>query len=109
MQRRRASAATASVRRRCLPPSSPRPTARSPATLPTPRPTTTYTTPYNVWAGRRLLHVDDLFVPEAFRPRGIGPLLMARIGEVAAGTGSQVRWMVKPDNRRAIEFYESLG
>lgn len=69
----------------------------------------TYTTPYNVWAGRRLLHVDDLYVREGFRSRGIGALLIARIGEVAARTGSQVRWMVKPDNRRAIEFYESLG
>lgn len=69
----------------------------------------TYTTPYNVWAGRRLLHVDDLYVRKAFRSRGIGALLMARIGEIAAASRSQVRWMVKPENRRAIAFYESLG
>jgi ribosomal protein S18 acetylase RimI-like enzyme len=68
-----------------------------------------YTTPYNIWAGRRLLVVDDLYVREDFRSRGIGELLMQRIGEIAAASRSQVRWMVKPENRRAIAFYESLG
>ena len=69
----------------------------------------TYTTPYNIWAGRRLLVVDDVYVRAAFRSRGIGELLMRCIGEIAAVNRSQVRWMVKPDNRRAIAFYESLG
>jgi ribosomal protein S18 acetylase RimI-like enzyme len=69
----------------------------------------TYTTPYNIWAGRRLLVVDDLYVRVAFRSRGIGESLMRRVGDIAAVSRSQVRWMVKADNRRAIAFYESLG
>jgi ribosomal protein S18 acetylase RimI-like enzyme len=69
----------------------------------------TYAMPYNIWGARRVLLVDDLFVREAFRRRGIARRLMAAIETLVLERGTYARWTVSPSNERAIAFYKSLG
>src|SRR5687768_14761428 len=37
---------------------------------------------YSTWKGRRGLYVEDLYVPERMRRRGVGRALMLRIAEL---------------------------
>jgi GNAT superfamily N-acetyltransferase len=56
------------------------------------------------------LFVEDIFVREAYRGKGIGKALMAEIAAIAGREGySVLRWEVLDWNRPAIEFYERLG
>jgi len=58
----------------------------------------------------RLLYMKELYVPEAYRRRGVGKLLMHAIFETAAGLGCvRVEWTTDPGNAAARAFYEELG
>jgi GNAT superfamily N-acetyltransferase len=61
------------------------------------------------WAGREYLFVDDVYVMASHRSRGVGALLMIRIGEIALDRGMDVRWHVETGNVSAQKFYRSLG
>jgi ribosomal protein S18 acetylase RimI-like enzyme len=61
------------------------------------------------WAGRDYLFVDDVYVLASQRGRGVGTLLMKRIGEIATARDMDVRWHVETDNASAQKFYRSLG
>lgn len=64
---------------------------------------------YSTWAGRALF-LEDLFVREAFRGRGIGRALLAAVARIAIEEGCYgIHWEVLNWNQRAIKFYESLG
>ena len=65
---------------------------------------------YSTWEGRPGLFLEDLFVREAFRGKGIGKVLLANV----AGTAQRencygVRWEVLDWNQPAIDFYKRLG
>lgn len=53
--------------------------------------------------------VDDVFVREEARGRGVGTRLMRAVGAVAAERGLVVRWEARPENRAAHAFYRRLG
>ncbi len=56
------------------------------------------------------IFLEDLFVREAFRGRGIGRALLSEVARIARQTGSYaVRWEVLHWNESAIRFYKSLG
>lgn len=64
---------------------------------------------YSTWKGTRL-YLEDIYVDEAFRGRGIGHLLMEQLIAVAKEKGySGMMWQVLDWNESAIRFYERYG
>jgi len=64
---------------------------------------------YSTWAGRALF-LEDLFVRESFRGRGVGKALLAAVARIAVEEKCYgVHWEVLDWNERAIEFYKALG
>ena len=56
------------------------------------------------------LFLEDVYVRETFRAKGIGKALMAEVAAVAACEGFLVvRWEVLHWNQPAIDFYRKLG
>jgi GNAT superfamily N-acetyltransferase len=56
------------------------------------------------------IFLEDLFVREAFRGRGIGRALLCQLARIARQEGCYgIRWEVLDWNEPAIQFYESLG
>jgi GNAT superfamily N-acetyltransferase len=65
---------------------------------------------YSTWTGRCGLYLEDLFVPEEFRGRGIGGALMRRLGEIANERGwARIDWSVLNWNTNAQSFYREHG
>ena len=64
---------------------------------------------YSSWKGPGIF-LEDLFVREAFRSRGIGRALLSEVARIAQQQGSYgIRWEVLGWNESAIKFYKSLG
>jgi len=64
---------------------------------------------YSSWKGSGIF-LEDLFVREAFRGRGVGRALLSEVARIARQEGSYaVRWEVLGWNEPAIRFYKSLG
>ena len=65
---------------------------------------------YSTWEGRPALYLEDLFVREAFRKRGIGVALFRRLAQVALERNcTRFQWECLNWNRPALDFYESTG
>ncbi|HWW14880.1 MAG TPA: GNAT family N-acetyltransferase [Candidatus Dormibacteraeota bacterium] len=64
---------------------------------------------YSTWVGRGLF-LEDIFVREQFRGRGIGKALLASVAHVAVQEDCYgVQWEVLNWNEKAIALYKSLG
>ena len=64
---------------------------------------------YSTWAGRGLF-LEDLFVREPFRGRGIGKALLASVARIAVQENCYgVHWEVLDWNEPALRFYNQLG
>jgi GNAT superfamily N-acetyltransferase len=64
---------------------------------------------YYSWTGKAL-YLDDLYVREEFRKRGIGRMLLMKVIGLAKDQGcKKVRWQVSKWNTNAIAFYKSMG
>lgn len=69
----------------------------------------TYFFAYYTWQGK-CLYMDDLFVREDYRGRGVGKELIQNvIGFARKNHCHKLRWMVGAWNENAIRFYKSLG
>jgi len=56
------------------------------------------------------IFLEDLFVRQTFRGRGIGRALLSQLARIARQEGSYgIRWEVLGWNESAIKFYKSLG
>jgi GNAT superfamily N-acetyltransferase len=65
---------------------------------------------YSTFQGRPALFLEDLFVLDDLRGKGIGKALLAAVVKLAIEEGCfGLRWEVLDWNRPAIEFYEKLG
>jgi GNAT superfamily N-acetyltransferase len=65
---------------------------------------------YSTWEGRPGLFLEDLFVRQPFRSKGIGRALLASVAGIAQRENCYaVRWEVLHWNQPAIEFYKRLG
>lgn len=65
---------------------------------------------YSTWRGKPGIYLEDLFVPEALRGRGIGTTLLAHLARLTlARGGARLEWSVLDWNQPSIEFYEKLG
>ena len=68
-----------------------------------------YFVKYSTWKGKGL-YLDDLFVTEKLRGKGIGKkLLDAFMSEAKAISAKQVHWQVLDWNTPAINFYKKIG
>jgi GNAT superfamily N-acetyltransferase len=64
---------------------------------------------YYTWVGKSL-YLDDLYVKEAHRGKGIGSALLSSIFKVAqAEQCKRVRWQVLDWNEPAIALYKKMG
>ena len=69
-----------------------------------------YTLDYSIWLGDRYMNIDDVYVEDGHRGRGVGEALMHQSREFCKVMGiSRLRWEVEKDNDKAIRFYERLG
>ena len=65
---------------------------------------------YSTFLGRSGIHLEDLFVLEAFRGRGYGRALLEQMQQIARERGAgRLEWNVLDWNQSAIDFYESMG
>ncbi|HLW83653.1 MAG TPA: GNAT family N-acetyltransferase [Candidatus Sulfotelmatobacter sp.] len=64
---------------------------------------------YSTWAGRGM-YLEDLFVREQFRGKGVGKALLAAVARIAVEEGCVgMSWEVLGWNQKAIELYQALG
>jgi GNAT superfamily N-acetyltransferase len=65
---------------------------------------------YSSFEGRPGLFLEDIYVRDQYRGKGIGKALLARIAAIAAQQDCfGVRWQVLDWNTPAVEFYKNLG
>ena len=63
----------------------------------------------NLWVGRDILAMDDLYVRAEARDRGVGGQLMAALGRHVADDRPLITWGVREDNAAGHRFYRRLG
>ena len=65
---------------------------------------------FSSFRGRNGIYVEDLFVRPAFRGRGIGKALMAKLAKRCVDQDyARFEWAVLDWNEPSISFYKSLG
>ena len=65
---------------------------------------------YSTWWGRRGIYLEDLFVRQEARGRGIGTALLKALARIARDRDcARLEWAVLDWNKPAIGFYKSLG
>jgi len=65
---------------------------------------------FSTWLGRPGLYLEDLFVRQTMRGRGIGKALLLHLARLARERGcGRMEWSVLDWNQPAIDFYRSLG
>ena len=65
---------------------------------------------YSTFVARPGVYLEDLFVFPAYRGRGLGRLLLARLAAIALERGcGRLEWSVLDWNVDAIRFYQSVG
>ena len=63
----------------------------------------------NLWLGRDILALDDLYVREEHRNHGVGAELMTALARIAGEDRLLIRWEMLEDNHAAQRFYARLG
>ena len=65
---------------------------------------------FSTFVGRPGLYLEDLYVRESHRGRGIGKALLLHLAGIARDRGyGRMEWSVLDWNQPAIDFYRSLG
>lgn len=65
---------------------------------------------YSTHLSRRGMHLEDLYVREHLRGRGIGRMLLARLASTAMERGyGRMEWSVLRWNESAIRVYDAIG
>lgn len=65
---------------------------------------------YSTWLAKKGLYLEDLYVSENERGKGVGKQLLLYLAKMAVEQGcGRFEWSVLDWNTPAIEFYESLG
>ena len=65
---------------------------------------------YSTWQGKPGLYLEDLFVRQRFRGKGIGKALLVHLARVALKNNcGRLVWQVLDWNTPSIDFYQSLG
>ena len=65
---------------------------------------------YSTWTGTAGLWLEDLYVREQYRRRGIGRALLAYLARICVTRGyKRFEWSVLDWNTPALDFYRGLG
>ena len=65
---------------------------------------------FSSFRGELGIHIEDIFVRDGYRGRGIGEALLRRIAAAAASRGFvRLDLQVREDNDQAVRFYNRLG
>lgn len=65
---------------------------------------------YSTFTGRRGLYLEDLYVREAFRGKGVGKALLRKLAQRCVDEKlTRLQWSVLDWNEPSIAFYKSLG
>lgn len=65
---------------------------------------------FSTFKGKACLYLEDIFVKEEHRGRGIGKILFKRLAQIAVERDcKRFDWAVLNWNKPSIEFYKSLG
>src|SRR6185437_9065530 len=65
---------------------------------------------YSTFRGQPGLYLEDIFVREPHRGRGIGKAMLATVARIAVERGcGRLEWSVLDWNAPSIGFYRSLG
>lgn len=65
---------------------------------------------FSTFRGRHGIYLEDLFVRPAFRGRGLGKALMARLAQRCIDDGlARFEWAVLDWNAPSIAFYRAIG
>jgi GNAT superfamily N-acetyltransferase len=65
---------------------------------------------YSTWSGRAGLYLEDIFVREVYRGRGVGGALMRRLMQITVERGwARMEWSVLNWNTPAQGFYREHG
>jgi diamine N-acetyltransferase len=65
---------------------------------------------FSTFRGRHGIYLEDIFVRPAFRKKGIGKALLARLAQRCVEQGyARFEWAVLDWNRPSIDFYNSIG
>ncbi|XP_030451371.1 GCN5-related N-acetyltransferase 8-like [Syzygium oleosum] len=65
---------------------------------------------YSTFLAKPGFYIEDLFVRECYRRKGLGRMLLAAVARQAARMGyGRVEWVVLDWNVNAIKFYEEMG
>ncbi len=64
---------------------------------------------YYSWSGKGM-YLDDLYVTEAYRNKGIGKMLLEKVIDLAKNSHcKKARWQVSKWNTNGIDFYKKMG
>jgi GNAT superfamily N-acetyltransferase len=65
---------------------------------------------YSTWQGKHGIYLEDLFVREKYRGRGLGKMTLQYLASLCLSRGyGRFQWWVLDWNQPSIEFYRSLG
>lgn len=65
---------------------------------------------FSTFRGRHGIYLEDLFVRESHRGKGVGKALLAHLARLARENDcARLEWQVLDWNTQSIAFYESLG
>ena len=65
---------------------------------------------YASFPAKRVLYLEDIYIRPAFRGKGYGTEMMARLAQEALKANAErMEWSVLPQNTRSIALYERLG
>ncbi len=65
---------------------------------------------YSTFIGRRGLYLEDIYIREKYRGKGIGSKMMVSLAEIANKSNcGRMEWTVLDWNNKAISFYENIG
>jgi len=65
---------------------------------------------YSTHLSRRGMHLEDLYVREHLRGKGIGRMLLARLASITIERGyGRMEWVVLRWNESAIKVYDAIG
>jgi ribosomal protein S18 acetylase RimI-like enzyme len=65
---------------------------------------------YSTFTGKPTFYLEDIFVPEEYRGRGIGTRLLVELAKIAVAKDcGRMDWVVLDWNQPSWEFYKNLG
>ncbi|KAL7589691.1 hypothetical protein Lser_V15G36388 [Lactuca serriola] len=65
---------------------------------------------YSSFLAKPGFYIEDLFVRESYRRKGLGKMLLSAVARQAVAMGyGRVEWVVLDWNMNAIKFYEEMG